>query len=106
MTLPSVLEKRLSENAWMWLVRCLPRDGVLEFEFAQVNRVGKGEDDGPRVERGHDLDNVLGERVLKRVSMTKAGHRTTPTFNVLRPKRAVGWTWLMMSTKFVSGGPS
>lgn len=55
------------------LVHCLPRDGILVFEFAEVNRVGKGEDDGPRVERGHDLDNVLGERVLKRVSVTEGG---------------------------------
>ena len=63
---------RLSERCLDGLVRCLPRDGILVFEFAEVNRVGKGEDDGPRVERGHDLDNVLGERVLKRVSMAKA----------------------------------
>lgn len=50
---------------------CLPFNGILVVEFAEVNRVGKGKDDGPLVERGHGLDDVLGERVLKRVSMTQ-----------------------------------
>lgn len=44
----------------------LPRDGILVVEFAKVNRVGEGEEDGPRVESGHGLDYVLGERILKR----------------------------------------
>ena len=75
MTLPLVLKRRKLNEMPNWAAfDCLPRDGVLIVEFAEVNRVGEGEDDGPRVKSGHGLDDVLCERVLKRVSMTKATH--------------------------------
>lgn len=104
MTLPSVLEKA-ERDVQGRPCDDIPRDGILVVEFAEVNRVGQGENDGPCVECRHGLDNVLGERVLKRVSRTRAEHGTMPTFNVLRPSSAVGLTWLIMSTKFVSCGP-
>ena len=44
---------------------CLPCDSIWVVELAKVNRVGKGEEDGPGVERGHGSDHVLCERILK-----------------------------------------
>lgn len=42
-------ELRLNEMP-KWAKRdCLPRDGILIVEFAEINRVGEGEYDGPRV---------------------------------------------------------
>ena len=45
---------------------CLPCDSIWVVEFAEVNRVGEGGEDGPGVERGHGSDHVLCECVLKR----------------------------------------
>jgi hypothetical protein len=80
----------------------LPPDSIFILELAEVTGIGKREDDGTLIESAHSLHDVLGECILEQISFAKEGKCTVLTFKVLRPSRAVGLTWLIMSTKLVS----